>query len=161
MSDVVMNLMLGQVVIRGAAKELRAATYDQFAAIGAKSMKAYFFSIRPKDGKTKYDTPDGKEHSTFRNGLLLATLRALQIDTLDLFNNPNSQDICSPDVEKSAQSVDKSSNRSDQFPCTAETTASNFSTPRLHRSPSNRCSEAYERKAWGEGAGLLQEGEAR
>ena len=58
---------------------------EDLQQIGAKCLNALLFSKLPSDKKSKYQTEEGVAHSQFRMGVLLTTLRCLQLDSMNIF----------------------------------------------------------------------------
>ena len=82
--DVTQNL-LEQVLIGTMSKHFQRSTYLQFPSAAAKMMRMAFFSRLPSQKMDRYLSEDGVLHCHFRRGLVLSTLRALQVDSVGLF----------------------------------------------------------------------------
>lgn len=125
MKDDIMDLLLYQVLVRGIEQDFRHANYDKFSTMGATALKSNLFWIQHKDVKSKFETAAGKDHRNFRNRLLLTTLRALQIDSLNAFPKSDSQIEKSVDVARPVVNMDENFNE--------ESSPSGSGVPRNHR----------------------------
>ena len=90
--EVLQNLM-EQCVLGFFTNHVENRDCSEFAETASKCLRAIMFSRLPWEPLEKFETPIGEVHSSFRMGVLLSTLRALQMDTLSMFAKPTNSEV--------------------------------------------------------------------
>lgn len=61
------------------------STYNEFPLASTESTGNTLFLSLPSDKSNKFQEQGGAEHSKFRKGILFSTIRAFQLDSMNLF----------------------------------------------------------------------------
>ena len=85
LTDTVVQNVMEQVVVGVLTKQLSMREAQEMRVAGGLCLKALMFSRLPSEKLEKYKTESGAMHSNLRQGVILTTVRALQIDSLGLF----------------------------------------------------------------------------